>query len=47
VSGDELGGVGEPDLIERGPLEVGDGELEDAEGLLEVQVVPQELRIFQ
>ncbi len=47
VAGDELGDVGEPDFVETGPLEVGEGELEHPEGLLEVGVVPQEVRVVQ
>jgi hypothetical protein len=47
VASDELGDVGEPDLVESRPLEVGKRELKDPESLLEVETVPEELCVLE
>lgn len=47
MPGGELGHIGQPDLVETRPFEVREGELKHAEGLLEVEIVPQELGVFQ
>lgn len=43
----ELGDISQPYFVETRPFEVGECELEDPEGLLEVEVVPKELSVFQ
>jgi hypothetical protein len=43
MPGDEFVNISQPNLMQTGPLEIGESELEHSKGLLEVSGVPEEV----